>query len=207
MHVSPLALGFHGCEKSVGERVLRGETDLQRDDQEYHWLGFGVYFWENSLDRAIEWAWYVKEHPKYFKTRILTPFVIGAIINLGNCLDLTEAENLRFVKAAHDDLRDTFAKAGKPFPENEPGFRNDRDLVKRGRDCAVINHAHFLRNQNRHLPRFDTVRSPFFEGRKLYEGGGIRAKTHVQICVRNPATAIVGYFRPRRAQTFSLHFS
>lgn len=38
----------------------------------------------------------------------------------------------------------------------------------------------------------------FSEGERIYPGAGIREKTHVQICVRNP-NCIKGYFSPRQA--------
>jgi hypothetical protein len=56
------------------------------------WLGTGIYFWENSARRALDWAKFAKEHPKFTRTQVRHPFVVGAIIDLGNCLDLLEAE-------------------------------------------------------------------------------------------------------------------
>ena len=47
-----LILGFHGCDKSLVNDVLTGEKTLQDSDNEYDWLGHGVYFWENSVARA-----------------------------------------------------------------------------------------------------------------------------------------------------------
>jgi hypothetical protein len=43
---------------------------------------------------------------------------------------------------------------------------------------------------------FATVRGIFTEGGELYPGGRIMAKTHVQVCVRDPEKSIKGYFRP-----------
>ena len=49
-------LGFHGCEREVGEKILSGmEPDLKASEKEYDWLGSGIYFWEGNLTRA--WAW------------------------------------------------------------------------------------------------------------------------------------------------------
>ncbi len=184
---SLLTLGYHGCEREVGEKAIEG-VHLTPSRNAYDWLGHGVYFWERDPERALEWA-KVNQKAK-------EPFVVGAAIQLGFCLDLVEVEHLELVRAAYLSLHRMFQAAGllDEFPENGAGFRGDLDLVKRNRDCAVINHLHDLR-QEAGEPEFDTVRSPFSEGKPLYDGGKIMARTHVQICVRNPA-CILGYFRP-----------
>ena len=43
--------------------------------------------------------------------------------------------------------------------------------------------------------KYDTVRGAFLEGEDLYPGAQIKAGTHIQICVREPAKSIIGYFR------------
>ena len=42
-------------------------------------------------------------------------------------------------------------------------------------------------------PQIDTVRGFYFEGERLYPGGGFFERTHVQICVRK-ADCIHGVF-------------
>lgn len=194
MYASAFVLGFHGCDESVGERVLAGEDHIHRSGNKHDWLGHGVYFWENSPQRAMEWAHFIKNRPDLFRNRIAKPFVVGAIIDLGRCLDLTEASALGIVKTAHAAFKAAVELAGSPLPVNQPGGRGDEDLVKRHLDCAVINYVHELR-RNQRLPAFDTVRGAFLEGRPLYEGARIMEKTHIQLCVRNRAS-ILGYFRP-----------
>ena len=194
MYASAFVLGFHGCEARVGERILAGKDRLRPSGNAYDWLGHGIYFWENNPKRALQWAEYVAAHPKLFKTHIRQPFVLGAIIDLGRCLDLTEAESLGIVKAGHADMKRRFEAVGVPLPQNEQAGEDDEDLVKRKLDCAVINFVHELREGER-LDPFDSVRGAFFEGRPLYKGARIRAKTHIQLCVRNH-DSIRGYFRP-----------
>ncbi|MGD1031840.1 MAG: hypothetical protein ABSA05_11955 [Opitutaceae bacterium] len=194
MYASAFVLGFHGCDEAVGERVLAGKDHLHRSANKYDWLGHGVYFWENSPQRAAEWARFIKTRPELFRSRIERPFVVGAIIDLGECLDLTEASSLGMVKTAHAEFKAAFELAGFPLPVNQPGGKGDEDLVKRHLDCAVINYVHDLRRKRRR-PRFDTVRGAFFEGKPLYDGAKIMAKTHIQLCVRS-RSSILGYFRP-----------
>ncbi len=49
-------LGYHGCSREVGEAVLSGDTHLKKSENAYDWLGPGVYFWEGSPKRAMQFA-------------------------------------------------------------------------------------------------------------------------------------------------------
>jgi hypothetical protein len=204
MYASAFVLGFHGCDESVGEKILSGSAQIGLSGNEHDWLGEGAYFWENNPTRALHWAKFIQTHPTWFSTQIEKPFVLGAIIDLGLCLDLTEAGSLGIVKAAFDEMKIVFAAAQIDLPQNEKGFSRDEGLIKRKRDCAVINYLHAAREvrfvdgrekARQHGP-YDTVRGAFFEGEPLYEGAGIMAQTHIQLAVRNPRASIRGYFRP-----------
>jgi hypothetical protein len=46
------------------------------------------------------------------------------------------------------------------------------------------------------LNQFDTVRGIFTEGGPAFEGAGIQAKSHIQVCIRN-LNCIKGFFIPR----------
>ncbi len=196
MYASAFVLGFHGCDESVGERVLAGRDQLISSTNKYDWLGHGIYFWENSPTRAKQWAEFLAKHSPTPSNRIAKPFVIGAIIDLGNCLDLTEASSLAYVSRGYSDMKFGFATIGLSLPKNEPVAKGDKDLLKRKLDCAVINYVHAMRDDDERLKPFDSVRGAFTEGEPLYEGARIMAKTHIQICVRK-ASSIRGYFRPR----------
>ncbi|HEX8463307.1 MAG TPA: hypothetical protein VF627_01700 [Abditibacterium sp.] len=50
-------LGFHGCDRSVGEAILAGrEEHLLPSKNDYDWLGWGIYFWESNPRRALEFV-------------------------------------------------------------------------------------------------------------------------------------------------------
>ena len=51
-----LVLGFHGCNQETYENVIHRHEHLKRSENAYDWLGNGIYFWENSYERAMEWA-------------------------------------------------------------------------------------------------------------------------------------------------------
>ena len=49
--------GFHGCSRDVAEMLLSGkDVSLNSSENDYDWLGSGIYFWEEAPHRALEWA-------------------------------------------------------------------------------------------------------------------------------------------------------
>lgn len=191
MRAPAFVLGYHGCDRQIGEDVLSGGKPLRASNNDYDWLGTGIYFWENSSSRALAWATAAQKNPKLSASKIDNPFVVGAIIDLENCLDLLEAESIRIVASAHNRLCDACREAGVAVPENRSTAGH---MTLRHLDCAVINFAHSLRDEAGSTP-FDSVRAAFFEGESLYPGAGFQKQTHIQICVRSPKS-IIGYFRP-----------
>ena len=194
MILPAVAIAFHGCDVEVGERILASKEEIRPSTNSYDWLGTGAYFWEGDPHRALSWATFLKNNSAVARTRIKTPFAIGAIINLGACLDLTHSAHLQIVQAAHREMEETFRRADRPIPQNKPTGKGDHDLIWRYLDCAVFNYIHETRRDAK-SPPFDTVRASFPEGEPLYSGAKITRRSHVQICVRNHRS-IVGYFRP-----------
>jgi hypothetical protein len=191
MYTSPvsLVLGFHGCDKNIGEQVLDGKIrHLHRSENDYDWLGHGIYFWEYNPDRALEFARDLQTNPRSGKKPIKRPFVLGAVIDPGICLNLLETKSLRLVRASYELLRKAHETAGIPMPENKKDPRTG-ELLRRNLDCAVIEALHESSGF-----RYDTVRGAFLEGSTLYQNSGFQEKNHIQICVRNPR-CIKGYFR------------
>lgn len=67
---SNLVLGFHGCDATVVEKVLNQQDVLRPSENDYDWLGNGIYFWENNNSRALEFA---QESAKRKGAKIKTP--------------------------------------------------------------------------------------------------------------------------------------
>jgi hypothetical protein len=189
-----LILAFHGCDQSIISDVLSGNTLLRDSKNKYDWLGHGIYFWDNSPSRALEFATFLSKHPGRRKTPIKKPAVLGAVINLGLCLDLLDYQNLALIKEAHGLLSASYYAMGKDMPVNKKS-QNEKDLLLRELDCGVIETLHKFRKRQKLQP-FDSVRGVFWEGGELYENAGFREKDHIQICIRNP-NCIKGYFVPR----------
>lgn len=191
-------LGFHGCDSSLAEQIFGGTaTDIKPSNNDYDWLGKGVYFWENNFQRALEWAQAMVGKPRRSGAVISNPAVIGAIINPGNCLDFMDQMTIDLARIHYQRIVAESHELGTPIPKNTNprSMADSPDRVYRRLDRAVIEAIHTSAQENGAQP-FDTVRAVFLEGQELYPEAGFLERTHIQICVRNPSQ-IIGYFRPR----------
>lgn len=205
MIVSSIVLAYHGCDRALADKVIDRKESLKPSQNKYDWLGEGVYFWENSPLRALQWAELLK---KRSPSKIKDPAVIGAVIDLGHCLDSTDQASLNLLKKSYTSFVALCSSSGSEMPKNEGLHEDDCDLLLRYLDCAVINHCHqFIHEENLRrrkdlenrlepIREFDSVRGIFYEGKSLFEGSKFREKTHIQIAVRNP-DRILGYFWPK----------
>src|SRR6516162_9502456 len=126
-----LVVGYHGCERAIGERIVRGKFPSLAQHHQYDWLGEGVYFWDSDEQRALEWApW------KQSVGQITDPIVIGAIFTLGNCLDLTIRETLDLLAATHSGYVAAEQAAGLPLLRERTNKRYGTNL-----SFLTINHA------------------------------------------------------------------
>lgn len=188
-----LVIGFHGCDQSTVDKVVSGEEHLKASENDYDWLGHGIYFWENNEIRALEWA---KELSQRKNSSIKNPAVIGAVIDLGHCFDLTDSAYLKELKSTYDLLVEVSELSGNPLPKNEDvDINKSGDLLLRKLDCSVISMTHQLNKEAEQEP-YDSVRGVFWEGNRLYPNAGFAEKNHIQICICNP-NCIKGYFIPR----------
>lgn len=166
-------IGYHACPKDVADRLLLGGDAFLPSRNAWDWLGEGVYFWEFGHQRAYDWA---KQWPRLRDKEFA---VVGAILQLGNCLDLLDTDHTRRLSAF---AKDHVENVG-PLPPNRG--------AKRQGDCFLINA--YCESME---PSFDTVRGLFQEGDPIVAGSGILLENHIQVVARRP-TAIIGLFRPR----------
>lgn len=160
----------------LADALISGDTPISGwdlSDNTYDWLGRGIYFWEYGPERAREWS---LENGR-------DGGVVGAIIQLGKCLDLTDTRSTDFLSVAYDSIVELYAVKGTSLPANRQGWNE--------LDCLVINEA----NDSFARPGFQTVRCPFLEGGPAFPGSKIRRKSHIQIAVID-RSCIVGVFRP-----------
>ena len=171
-------VGYHGTSKAIGTEVIHGlgGRHLRPSTQDYEWLGEAVYFWENSVARAEEWA--LSKHPG-------EGAVVGAVLQLGTCLDLLDQTYINIVEAAARNMVDEMERAGKPIPANS----------KRGAyrfDCALIE---YIKSSKGRYGNFDSARAAYIEGDPIVGRSEFRRNTHIQIAVFN-LNCIKGYFWP-----------
>ena len=171
-----VVLGYHGCDEALAASLLAGETpieDWQPSRNSYDWLGHGVYFWEHAPERARVWA------DQGGKTG-----VIGAVIQLGRCLDLTDVSHTEVLAFHYQTVLETYNERGLTLPENRGKLRK--------LDCLIVNDL-ALKMEAAGDP-IQTVRSPFLEGEPIYPGSGILKESHIQVAVLDPA-CILAVFR------------
>ncbi|MDX2104063.1 MAG: hypothetical protein SF002_16175 [Alphaproteobacteria bacterium] len=205
--VTSFVLGYHGCDRATADRIVNQQALMTMSKNDWDWLGSGIYFWEADPDRALEWAAERQQKGKYQEAA-----VVGAIIDLGNCLDLMSRKSHEFLakaysnyKAIHelvlaytDQSSESHALAKKKLnlANASPSGSKQEDLLLRRLDCAIINWLHDMaRNETdeaqkqgrpSRMKSFDTVRGLFIEGSPTFPGSGIMQKTHIQIAVVNP---------------------
>jgi hypothetical protein len=174
-----IVLGYHGAKadgsSEYAKRLLLGEVGVEEwkpSENEYDWLGHGIYFWEHSPERARRWAG-------------ADGIVIGAVIQLGNCLDLTDLRYTGLLMQSYTALEADYRQKNKPLPQNR-----GRELKLRMLDCLVINSL-----PTPILQEVQTVRGAFEEGDEAFPGAALKVETHIQIAVRD-RQCILGIFRP-----------
>jgi hypothetical protein len=172
-----IVLGYHGCKPEFSDDLISGKTSIQTWEPSrnpYDWLGHGIYFWEHAPERARDWG---------------DGGVVGAIIQLGSCLDLTDIRYTQLLGTHYQFIKNNYKRKGLVLPKNHGKGGKLRDL-----DCLVINELIASLEVNSGI-RFQTVRSPFLEGQPAFRGSGILRESHIQIAVRD-RECILGIFRP-----------
>ncbi len=178
-------IAYHGCDAEVAEQLLAGVC-FKPSENDFDWLGKGIYFWEYGYARALQFAEFQRSQGK-----VKQPVVVGALIQLGHCFDLLDTRFTAELPTAYSLADQFYKEAGMTLPQNL-GKTPDRKLRKL--DCLVLNL--YLQYLDDHGPQpFQTVRGGFEEGDFAFLGSMIRQQTHVQIAVRDPG-CVLGVFRP-----------
>lgn len=179
-----LVLGYHGCTRATAEGVLCGKIKhLPLSTEKHEWLGDGVYFWEDSYDRALRWA-----EKKYGNDAA----VVGAIILPGHCLDLTDSQcTTLLADYAVIFPADYLEKHKKQVPVNN--VKNNFHPY----DCALVNEYRASWDKLHKRKKIDSVRGAFTEGARIGDSSFSKLQ-HIQWAIVNPEKCILGYFRPTK---------
>lgn len=163
------AIGFHGTSEEAAQRILASGFEISRN--EYDWLGDGAYFFQDVQARALEWA------RDRFGPQAA---VVGAEINLDDCMDLLNARWHDVIRQAYSDLVHGIDVDHQFLPRQTSGaHRLDRAVLNR--TVAVL--------QERGIT-VRAVRGAFIEGEPLFPGSALWSQAHIQIAVRDPAAIL-----------------
>lgn len=185
MHYARTIIGYHGCTATTAARIARGEA-FSPSNNDYDWLGHGVYFWEHGPDRALR---FIRDKLRREKRRE-KPAVVGAVVHLGVCFDLLDTRFASDLGRAYRDFEDHLTSRGHDIPRNRG---TAPELKLRHLDCAVLNW--YLLGLEADGIDYQTVRGCFVEGGPAFPGSGIERESHIQVAVRDPS-CILGTFRP-----------
>jgi hypothetical protein len=180
-----IILGYHGTKageaSDFARRLLLSEAGIdewQSSENEFDWLGHGIYFWEHSPERARRWAGD-------------GGMVVGAVLQLGRCLDLTDLRCTELLATSFGNLEKSYRENKLVLPKN-----TGRELKNRKLDCVAINYLVDTLEEER-AAQIQTVRGAFEEGDQAFPGSMLKKETHIQVAVRDPQ-CILGVFRPVR---------
>ena len=186
-------IGYHGTGLSSALRIVNRLQTFRSSERDYDWLGRGIYFWEYAPNQALEFArirqrQYQKKKKKSSDDvrRATEPLaVVASMIRLGYCLDLTEPENVSYMELVFQAYSESLGLSGDPLPKNNRKYRK--------LDCDVFEYAYKQLAISEPMIKIDTARGIFVPAdgeKRVWPGSWISKDTHIQLCVRNPASIL-----------------
>jgi hypothetical protein len=161
--------GYHGTSQARAANILK--HGFLASDNDYDWLGTGIYFFQDAPIRAKQWA--TKQHPN-------DPAVLRAVIDLDNCIDLFDIGWQPLLKSLYNPFVEQWRTTNQPLPRQDP----DRSKAHR-LDCSFLNYSIELLSRQDLL--IESVRAAFMEGERLFPDSAIFDLAHIQIAIRNPS--------------------
>jgi len=161
--------GYHGTSNEKALKIL--SDGFFQSDNDYDWLGTGVYFFQDAPVRAMQWA--IEQHPQ-------NPAVIRSRIRLENCIDLLDTKWIPFLKSAYNSFIEQYHNLDRPLPRQNPSRSKAHRL-----DCAFFNYTtEMLATQGQQV---EAIRAVFVEGQNIFPDSAIFDLAHVQIVINNIA--------------------
>lgn len=177
--------GYHATDRDSAERIFTHGFKVSQN--EYDWLGWGIYFFQDTKRYAKYWA-----ENERAEGLIKDPVIIGANIEYTGFLDLLEKQDRELLKQFYRLLESSnyleVAQARARQPQHKPGAPPSAHPL----DCLVIQRTTSIADKNR--IRIRAIRAIFFEGAPIYQNSHIFDRQHIQIAVRDP-TLIVDYWQ------------
>jgi hypothetical protein len=196
--------GYHGTTQAAAKAILSDPTNFILSAGAGDWLGAGIYFFENSYQKGLEWARRSagKTRPPSLRQQ---EAVLGCEIDLTNCLDFcdpTQTAEFRNWVDVHINTPDLdmqhaprlLSAKAREFSISDYPYRHAKnsDRYKFQYKINVLDKGvidAFLATM-RPAKRFTSVRAPFNSGRQLFPNSYLFHNSQIQIAVRDPARAI-----------------
>jgi hypothetical protein len=160
-----IVIGYHGT-RSTQAQLIVAQQQIHPSCNPYDWLGDGIYFWEESQKRALQWAY------DRFPGEAIG--VVKAPIRLGTCVNLPSQDFNSLLQQAYAEVDRRHRALGKPTPSNREK-RRTLDRLVFNLLCEELDR------------KVDTLRGIYLEGSPLYPESGHTSHSHIHLCVRNPA--------------------
>ena len=182
-HIQFPVAGFHGTTRKSADEIIKCGFRLSQNH--YDWLGDGVYFFQDGLERASEWA--IEHHRK-------EAAVVGAEILLVGCLDMMDTKWTKIMTQIYDQFLGKLKQSGMNLPSQTSGaHRLDRE---------VINYAvEVMADRGTNI---SCARGAFAEGHPVYPDSAFYHHAHIQIAVRDIEACIkrVWLARPLQEESY-----
>ena len=205
MNDGHLVVAYHGCDITTRDDLVAGRTQPRSSQNKYDWLGPGFYVFEGDAQRAAAFAQAAADQPQRMLTAkpILRPAVVGCVLSIQRCLDMTTRLGLlEFERACRAFELGYTESTDERMPANAPAGDDDTDVLLRQLDNAVFTFIHKSRDQQHDSIHYQAVRGAFRQGPELSPNSGFHRDSHIQIAVRDPL-CIRAWFLPAETQLMS----
>jgi hypothetical protein len=160
--------GYHGTNRAKADSIL--SNGWRVSDNDYDWLGKGVYFFQDAPIRAMQWA--TQQH-------LQQGAVIRSLIRLDNCIDLLDIKWFPPLKIVYNSFTKQYQNSNRPLPQQNPMRSKAHRL-----DCEFFNYT--TQMLHRRGQDIETIRALFIEGENIFPNSAIFDLAHIQIAVKNP---------------------
>ena len=157
-------------------RVVSGEISILRSENEFDWLGNGIYYWEYAPKQA--WAWADRKRKNEHWPRDEEVAVVASMIRLGFCFDLLDPDNTHEIKACYREYLIFCERLGQ---EPRKNYQHRKYL-----DCAVFQLAYAaFKRDGIQVDSSRSVYVPTGPRRRAWKSSSVSEDAHIQLCIRN----------------------
>lgn len=195
-----LVNGFHGTTNVAADEIVANQVFIH-DERDWHWLGRGVYFWQDAPLRAWDWGIQkaLDDQRRVPRNPPFSPAVVTVTLDITECVDLLDIERMGVIREAWNIARSArlvqLPRQIGPHEALRPETSIERFTAwlmgirrrRYGNNCSdfhVMNAAVRLL-RDRRLP-CQVVRAAFMEGSPVYPGSWFLDRSHVQVAVVDP---------------------